>query len=480
MSRRGRRAWPVATTVLLCVGLLIGGCRQPDDRATTLTNANVLLIVLDTFRADRLGCYGGPPGLTPFLDSLAARSVVFHRAYAPSSWTKPSVASLFTSRLLSQHGVGTLAIDLSEDEVTLAQVLQSNGWTTQGFSANFQVCGKGFRNGFDKLAALSFMKAKEPRWPGAVTAGADVVGARARRWARGLSEEHRREKSFLYLQYMDTHFPIAPDASALEHIATSRAHPIPDAVEMQRRLALPDPADAIAMRDIYDALVQTLDSGLASLFDDLGGIGFLEKAVVVVTADHGEELYDHGRIGHGHSLYEELVRVPLLISLPGQRSRIDIEGVVSLIDIAPTLLDLLGLVSPPQFEGRSLRSVIEGADAPWSRLRGMLGLQNSDHQPAYSELYAKGAHWEAPPHVRAVVLGDQKLIERSDGGYEVYDLLRDREERAPRTGDGDFVRFRPALARLDAYGSGVKPVADAPETLPAEDLERLRVLGYVR
>jgi arylsulfatase A-like enzyme len=235
--------------------------------------------------------------------------------------------------------------------VTLAQALQSNGWTTQGFSANFQVTETGFRNGFDQLVALSFMKAKEPSWPGLVTAGAAVVRARAGRWARGLPAERRREKSFLFLQYMDTHFPTAPDSAALAELAASRGHPVPDPVAMQRRLPLNDPADAVAMRDIYDSLVQTLDPRLADLFADLGGIGFLDNAIVVVTADHGEELYDHGRMGHGHTLYEELVRVPLLISLPGQRARIDIEQVVSLIDVAPTILDLLGLPPQTRFHG---------------------------------------------------------------------------------------------------------------------------------
>jgi arylsulfatase A-like enzyme len=481
MRRHGVRR---ASTLLLLVGLLLGGCRGGD--ITARPNANVLLIVLDTHRADRLACYGGPPGLTPFLDSLAARSVVFHRAYAPSSWTKPSVASLFTSRLLAQHRVGTFATDLGEDEVTLAQVLQSNGWITNGYSANFQVCGKGFSKGFDHLVALPFMKANEPRWPGVVTAGAEVVRAQATGWASGLPEERRHGKTFLYLQYMDTHFPVAPDASALARLATSRGHPVPDAVDMQHKLGLSNPsvppADAMAMRDIYDALVETLDAGLAGLFDDLERIGFLDRAIVVVTADHGEELYDHGKVGHGHTLYEELVHVPLLISLPGQRSRIDVDEVVSLVDVAPTLVDLLGLPVPAPFEGRSLRPAIEVADATWTRLRRMFGRSYPGDRPAYSELYSRGATWQKPPlHVRAVVLGEQKLVEGVDGSYQVYDLEGDPEERAPRhADDADLAAFRPSLTWLAAHEPAEGTVADMSRTLPAEEVERLRTLGYVR
>src|SRR5262245_50160534 len=309
---------PHPTWLGLAALVLLAGCPAPppSDR----TSPNILLIVLDTQRADRLGCYAGPPGLTPFLDRLAARSVVFHRAYAQSPWTLPSITSLFTSRLPSQHGVHTFADAFPATDPTLAEVLAVAGYATGGFSANSWL-GPGYQRGFQ-----AFMP--EPLLP--VSGVTDLAPARAAQlrldaldWVLALPEAHRHRASFLYLQYMESHYPLLPDPDLLEQVARSRGHPTPalavvHAVATVSEGFAPSPADVAQFVDAYDAALMTVDRQLARLFADLERLGFLDHAVVVVTADHGEELRDHGHVGHGTALFEEQIHVPFLLSLPGQ------------------------------------------------------------------------------------------------------------------------------------------------------------------
>jgi arylsulfatase A-like enzyme len=480
------RRGPRLAVLTITVGLgLAGGCRRVDLEPGAFARANVLLILLDTQRADRLGCYGGQPGLTPFLDQLAARSVVFHRAYATAPWTSPSVASLLTSRLPSQHRLTTLSAVLPDEETTVTEVLRSRGFATQAYVANPLIANRGLQQAF--VGWLTLPTARQPRFkPGPLAAGGELLRTRAVNWVLELPPQHRRGESFLYLQYMDPHFPALPDEDALEQVARGRGRWPMDIEHTQEMFYFPAasaevPATVAAIRDYYDALVLTLDRRLAGLFDDLGRLGYLDRAIVVVVADHGEELFDHGTFGHGHSLYEELVRVPLLIALPGQHTRVDVDEVVSLIDVAPTLLDLLGIETPSSFEGRSLRSVIRAADGPWRRLRRALGRPPRGERAAFSELVVR-ANPEWPrltPHRRAVVQGDRKLVERLEGEYDVIDVARDPlEQTERRASDEDMKVFQPALQWLETYASAA-PDAGQERPLSPEDVERLRALGYV-
>lgn len=282
---------------------------------------------------------------------------------------------------------------------------------------------------------------------------------------------------------MESHYPLVPDPDLLEQVARSRGHETPSLGVVHAVAAVgerfpPSPADVAQFVDAYDAALMTADRQLARLFTDLERLGFLDHAVVVITADHGEELRDHGHIGHGHALYEEQIRVPLLLSLPGQSRRIDVEEVVSLVDVGPTLLDVVGIEPPASFAGRSLRGTIDAAAGFWGRLARALGAERAPRdQAAFSELLAvsiPGAG-RLTPHARSVVRGDRKLIENVDGDPQVFDLRVDPHERQPRAPDPDDVAVLvPALERLGPAAPG------PPGTIDRDTARRLRALGYLQ
>jgi len=483
MTAAPARQWRRALAAAALMVLTVAGCRRTRTRVVEGA-PNVLLIVVDTQRADRLGCYGGPPGVTPFLDALAERSFVFRRAYAPSSWTRPSVASLFTSRFQSQHGVTTFASALAEDEQTLAESLKAARYVTAGFSAN--LIGEGFAQGFDLFQVIPMLQLPALELKD-VPARAQLVRLYMLDWLLGLPEDHRRSSTFLYLQYMESHFPLVPTEAALTDVAARRSHGVPSLtrtnalIQTSRITPLTEP-DLDQINDAYDAAVLTLDQELERLFSDLERVGFLDHAVVVLTADHGEELHDHGEIGHGHALYNEQVRIPLLISLPRQAAHVDVDDVVSLIDVAPTLLGLAGVETPASFEGRSLRAAMDAADVSWIRrmAQRLLWKRSAVAGVAYSELLSM-SHPDAArvtPHARAIVHGDTKLIEDVDGAQHIFDLSRDPHElHAREAGPDEIATFRPALEWLAARPrpSG-RP---APAAIDRATADRLRALGYV-
>jgi len=446
---------------------------------------NILMIVIDTLRVDRLDFYGTRRELTPFLASLAEHGNVFWNAYAQSSWTMPSVASLWTSRYQSQHGVTVLSSVLAETECTLAEVLKGRGYTTGAFSASPLLAARGFRQGFDQYAVFQDdpVKAKEP---------AERLNQASLAWLDTLTANgHPSSPVFLYLQFMEPHFPYSPPADLLERILSRRKDP-----EQERRAYSemssvhserwqhPDPVAADLIRDLYDAEVMSLDAQLTRLFSELGKRNFLRNAIVIITADHGEELMDHGGIGHGKTLYNEVIRLPLLILAPGQAERVDISGVVSEVDIAPTVLDLASIPAPASFEGHSLRAAMYRTRKPGRVLDfadGAFPRSNDGAPTAYSELLILGDERDlAPPrHVRSVVTGSYKLTVDSFGRYETYDLGSDPYETNPQA---LAASDRVALERaLEVSTQRASRYASRPHTEPPDERtrERMRALGYI-
>jgi arylsulfatase A-like enzyme len=432
---------------------------------------NIIVIVGDTLRADRLGSYGNPRGLTPFLDSIAERATVFRSAYAQSSWTNPSVASVFTSRFPSQHGVITFESVLSEGEVTLAEALREAGYATAFFSPNGLLREDwGYGQGFDEFSEFAI-----PGIPGQpdhlrMPYRADYTNRHMLAWLDSLKAGGRRRPPvFLYVQYMEPHSPYLPSKAALQRVLEGRKPPDLDEVNRFAFMGNVTPMEDRVLRDlqdVYDAEVLSLDTELRSLFNGLEARGLLENAIVVVTSDHGEEFKEHGLIGHEKTLYGEVIQVPLLIALPGGSRRTDVAEVASLIDLAPTLLGLIGRPVPDSFEGRSLLPLSPGAGG----------------RIAYSELpIPEGSTAKRySPHVSSVVVGSHKLIAGEHGEMEYYDLKADPAERSPNAlGEPERAALREALrelrqrvARGDAKRE-LKPIDDATR-------EQIRALGYDR
>src|SRR4029077_19987084 len=257
----------------------------------------------DTLRADRLGSYGNPRGLTPFLDELAARGTVFTHAYAASSWTCPSVASLFTSRYPSQHRVADYDSKLPDVETTLAERLAERRYVSGGFSANFRLSGPlGYGQGFTG-------------WFPFVSRGKITAQRLARKslgWVDAAWNTRARRPLFLYYQLMETHAPYDPEGEAHapdRATAAIRRRLCPECGDAVRTAAVNGPLTALQwdllthddvarLEALYDIEAASLDLRLRGLFAGLEQRGVLDKAIVVFTADHGEEVRDHGQLGH--------------------------------------------------------------------------------------------------------------------------------------------------------------------------------------
>ena len=384
----------------------------------------IVLVTADALRADRVSFDGYRLPTTPFLDRLAAEGVVFERAYATSSWTPPTMASLFTGVPPMTHGVvsgelvDTKAVRqpmLPESLSTIAELVGKSGFRTLGVASNRHMAiDLGFSQGFDRyFDPPTFLNAP-------------VVNDKARmlltaEYGADWRQSWRSRPLFLWLHYFDPHdpyFPYAPWIAAHAPGADADGPRSPAKLvmrDLRQRFPRPDAALAEAIRPFYDSEIRRTDQLLADLWQELGPDG---NVLFIFTADHGEELADHGWLGHSQSLYEELARIPLFFWWPrGLPAGVRIAQPVSALDVLPTILDLLGEPAPPGLAGSSLAPLWRGAAA---------GVKAAESRPVFLEL--------APPKPFrwAVIDGDRKLIldPASPKTPELYDLKADPGERS--------------------------------------------------
>lgn len=324
---------------------------------------SIILVVIDTLRADAVEPYGAAPGTTPAFAGLAADSVVFERAYAQASWTRPSIATILTAQYPSVHGA-VLKMDFLPDRAeTIAETLRAQGYWTAAFVNNINVAPVfNFQQGFDefvylepefyfwatesatKLAMYKTLRVARERFfarrmyfPNYYQDAA-VVNRRVLEWVG----EQPPEPFFLVVHYMDPHDPYF-------------THPYDGHGVARVMTPAPPPARADELRALYASEVRYLDAQFNLLLRGLRERGVYDRSVIAVTADHGEEFQEHGGWWHGTTLYEEAIHVPLYIKravepLRGQRRR----DLVRTLDIAPTLLSAAGVPAPPSFMGQDL------------------------------------------------------------------------------------------------------------------------------
>jgi arylsulfatase A-like enzyme len=339
-SARFRRAFTILALGL--VAAVLAGC-EPAGR---VRDANLVVIGIDTLRADHLGCYGYPRPTSPRLDALSREGVLFTTAISPSPWTLPAFASMFTGLLPSSHRAGEgwwfERTRLDPSFVTLAEVLRGTGYRTGSFVSNgFVSPDTGVADGFEETRVWFSGKGATP----AAIAWLDT---------------HAAERFFLFLHIVEPHHPYSPPE---EHAAPFLDRSYEGLIGTSFGEA-PDPdwtdADRQRIIDLYDGEVSFADALVGDVLDKLAQLGVDDDTIVVVTADHGEELFERGTIGHGHSLYDELLRVPLIIRWPGREPHGRVEQQVRTMDLFPTLLDALGLPVPPGLDGVSLLPLARG------------------------------------------------------------------------------------------------------------------------
>jgi len=436
--------------------------RQPAAPGTP----NVLVLLVDTLRADALGVYGAEPSRTPTLDRLAAEGLVFEHAVAQSSWTLPSVASLLSGLHPRSHGaVRSQPVDddergrgelLSDAVTTWAEQAAHAGITTVGVSANPLVSrATNLAQGFETFVEFSWDPAGRNWTPAA------AVNRTFLRWL----ERNRGHRFVAYLHYMEPHDPYTPPA-AFRPAAPAGVRPaiaagwVRDTADALNRKGAPplSAAEIGHLRHLYHGEVGAWDAELAMLLDGLAAFGVRDSTLVIVTADHGEEFQEHGRLRHGSQLYQESIRVPLVIFGPGVRAgrRTDLaQG----IDLFPTITALLGIATPPGLPGRNL---LRGGGAGAAVSETAVGIA-----PAGNRI-----------EVLSLVMAGWKLIHAPAlGRFELYDLGRDPAERENRYGtapEGDSMR-----QVLQRWRETV-PAPPQPSGYDASFGDRLRALGYVQ
>ena len=458
------------------------------SRTAVPDDASVILVLNDAMRRDRVGAFGGS-ARTPRLDAFAAEHLIFRAASSAAPWTKPAIASLFTSAHPSQHGVLTHpgaewsksaspeTDALSDAFDTLAEVLRRTGFRTAAFVANpWMEPGFGYEQGFERYDA-SFARWDAP--------GADIVDA-GLAW---LSELQAHERYFLYLHTIDSHLPYGRLTDADLQAARENPDPRPLPPEAQRyvrgirahdgrTLFVHDvPASLGLIETAYDRGIEAFDQALGQLLDAADTHPALARAAVIVTSDHGEALFERGYGNHARALLQDELAIPLVARLPGvEPERASIDCPIGLVDLMATFCHYLGVRCPDGLAGRSF---LRGGPEAKPRYVVSEGVPRfPDHRAVRSARY-KLVHAPGGPSVEGLGLPDM-TPDRPDA---LYDLATDPAETRDLLAARFPGRDARKIARLLRRGlERDRPREDARPTrapLNADAQERLRALGYL-
>ena len=434
---------------------------------------NVILIVVDTMRADRASLYGYERETTPRISAWAERGAVFERALAPSSWTVPSMGMLLTGQYRVVDGKA-----LDDEATPLSATLTREGYRTIGIVAN-PVLNKlqGFTSGYESYdLILGKQDMSDPLHPGSWTT--PFVVKKALRW---LKEERDERPFMLYLHLMDPHFPYEPDEPDAFDWRGARSKKRRQGYDEALALTNEAPLNDFQYQNLerlqaaYDAEILQVDSGLGVLFDYLDKSGLSDSSIVVLTADHGEGLWQRptadgwinegpleGQLvsklyrGHGEHLYDELLHVPLVLRGPGVEEGLRYEQPVSLVDVVPTLLSLLDISPPVELHGEPLLSK-ESAQ-----------LASRDHFSICSRgmSITEEGRWKLHlPNARIIARGAEPVL---------FDLKEDPLEQTPIKDEAIKARL---TAKLAAWTSRYEREVEALSI--DEQRQLLLQMGYV-
>lgn len=447
----------------LAAALALAAFPAPAALPSPASNAapNLLLISVDTLRADHCSAYGYSRDTTPHLRALASEGARFDVAYAPASSTGPTHASVFTGLHPIAHGVIKNGVPLAAHFETLAERLAARGYQTAGVVSSFVLSAQfGYGQGFSFYQDefdVTTSSMQQDTWQGHQVGGAfdrraDATTRLAARWL--WESRDSRRPFFLFVHYFDPHAPYQPPDRVLRRFVSGR-----DGDELSR----------VVRR--YDAEIVYVDEEIGRLLEIVERQGLSDDTIVIVTSDHGEGLMQHAWMHHGLQLYEEQVRVPLVVRWPGHiaKGRVLAEPVV-LVDLSPSVLELLGVpADAAAFSGRSLApALLEGA--PLDPKRPVFLFRRH-----YDPQILKRVRVEGERH--GIRVGRWKLIGGgSEGEDELYDLATDPGERTDRRREAPE-QARELAAQLEDWRRAHARETQAPAISP-EDRRALEALGY--
>jgi arylsulfatase A-like enzyme len=462
-------------SAMLASAALLWSC-QPCETNQKSAVEVILLISIDTLRADYLGVYGHPYVKTPHIDDLAQQGIRFTKAFTVVPTTLASHTSMMTGTFPHTHGVPHNGFRVSASNQMLPEILKAHGYRTIGFTGGYPLHERfGFAQGFDEYRMLYSLNESETDTGERLTN--DVL-----EWAKHASSA----KLFLFVHYWDVHAPYYPPDRFNRMYRTDGLELTGRETELNRlRQSLQKGApqafaQSEATRRLYAGEVSWTDTQVGRLLDGLDDRGLLTNSLVILTSDHGEAMDTHPREywNHGFSVYDESTRIPLIIKLPSSRGAgAVVEGTVSNIDILPTLLDMLQLPIPEAVEGRSFAKTLNDVTHEISE------------RPIFSEATKPHtrepegpSNWKNAYKCRGLWTADWKLQDCPHDGYRaLYDRTRDPNENnnlLPASDPKTQSIYEVLARRLAAWSASASPEDSTKDEDPTVT-EQLRALGYV-
>ncbi len=427
---------------------------------------NVILISIDTLRRDHIGLYGYDKDTSPNIDKFGKDSVMFQTVVAQAPSTLPSHASIFTSLIPSHHGAfATMNKPIPDELITMAEILKDNGYKTASFNGGGQISAEfGLSQGFDVYESVPSVDTELEKFTETVERG--------KKWVAN----NEKEKFFLFLHTYETHIPYVPGKKFLEFFPSNYSGKIPNYVgsrfidKINMKLVNVNQEDIDHVIRLYDAGIRSMDAGFKNLVDFLKDRNIFDNTVIIFTSDHGEEFGEHGMMAyHSHSLYDELLLIPLIIKFPNSSfAGMKVPDQIASIDILPTLLDILDIPHPNQFEGVSLKNLIKGgkhSEFAVSERDVAFAIIPSSIRTEKWKLYKNRTYFNM----------------HSDGGMfksMLFDLKSDPSEKTDKSKDA-----KERLHHMDILLSNFlkkKKAISTKQVKPKKDtLERLKALGYI-
>jgi arylsulfatase A-like enzyme len=452
----------IAIALVACSIAPFASGKRESVRHTPRAGApNILLISIDSLRADHLHSYGYARQTSPNIDALAADGAAFETVISPTSWTLPAHMTLMTSLAPEEHGVITNRLRLGANVDTLPMRLQRAGYTTAGFvSATYLDGIYGFSRGFDEYDDYTLLRVAGEKSRAAVTSR--QVAHRAIDFLQQRAAARDARPFFLFLHFFDVHYNYNPPQPFARMFDRGYAGPATGDIDSIRRgMASRDLNHDVAL---YDGEIAWVDANIGSILATLRRLGIDDNTIVAITSDHGEEFLEHGQAAHYKTLYDEVLRVPLVIRYPGHViAGRKVEGQVRLMDVAPTLLMLAGIPVAKPRGGTQARSL--------ACLLTSLGPRSAPVLPAFGDLRGE---------VASVRTGGAKLIRNlRTHREEFYDLASDPGERTNLDALEQTQRDQLRVI-LDRWRSATTKSSNSQADLDDEEKATLRSLGYMQ
>ncbi len=420
-------ALSILSLTLLCSGYFVTASRSPKAESDTTGKPNVLIITVDALRKDRLSCYSNTYVDTPYIDKFASKSLILDDFHTHAPWTLPSMFTMLTSSYPSVHGINDYNSVGHENLTTLTELMGKNGYDTEAYIANNIMDDElGFNRGFQKyvmfkdIPEIMFISKSTIYYAFQyIRMNASEEGhADSSEWLNEQLiqrlEKRRKNPFFIWAHYLDPHQPLTPPLEYIE----GDPEQIENAVAyIGRQQPFVEPSNADPAIRLYDAESKYVDDMLKSIFNTIDSLGLYDNTMIILTSDHGEEHFEHGRYGHGENHYKHLMNIPCIIYYPGVEHRRS-SATASLIDIMPTILSYVECDYDVNVEGKDFLGSFDG---------------NSDGNVEERPVFYEGSNNAESLYIKPYTLihWNKKILPYKDE----YELIDNRKDKAP----GDIV-----------------------------------------